>query len=100
MRKNHRRNLRQRKFVEQNGLCHICSEPMLLDDDKEGPLFATFDHIIPVAEGGPQSTVSNVKLAHKRCNNKRGREDVLRRRVPYSGPHSARVLKEDEPAQR
>lgn len=38
--------------------------------------FATFDHIVPRSKGGPNA-LTNLKLAHKRCNGKRGNAPLL-----------------------
>lgn len=63
--------LRQRLFAEQKGECWICNELMLLHVSSNHPLFPTFDHIKPVTFGGTWDE-SNLKLAHKDCNNRRG----------------------------
>lgn len=38
------------------------------------PEFATWDHIVPKSKGGTNDR-SNVKLAHRRCNELRGNSD-------------------------
>ena len=58
-------------FIEQEGKCWICGKLMLLDVSSNHPYFATFDHIKPTTFGGTWD-VSNLKLAHKVCNSKRG----------------------------
>jgi 5-methylcytosine-specific restriction endonuclease McrA len=50
--------------------CHLCGEsidPKLLVGNGR----ATIDHLLPRSLGGT-ARLSNVKLAHKRCNHKRG----------------------------
>lgn len=80
-----RDELRLKLYAEQGGACHLgpgcylLGQPMKLTQQKdglEGPLFATFDHIIPVAKGGTRHR-SNFALAHKHCNSKRGDKDIL-----------------------
>jgi 5-methylcytosine-specific restriction endonuclease McrA len=63
--------LKMRMFEAQHGRCWICREPMLLDVSPNHPLFATYDHIVPVSLGGKWEE-SNLKLAHQFCNNRRG----------------------------
>lgn len=68
-----RDRFRERLFQQQNGLCHICGEPMTLERGRGsnvGRLFATFDHVLPHALGGT-AHYTNIKLAHRKCNNAR-----------------------------
>lgn len=58
-------------FEEQQGKCWICGALMLLDVSVDSPLFATFDHIKAISLGGKWED-SNLKLAHKLCNARRG----------------------------
>jgi 5-methylcytosine-specific restriction endonuclease McrA len=54
--------------------CHLCGEsidPKLLVGDGR----ATIDHLLPRSLGGT-ARLSNVKLAHKRCNTKRGNQPL------------------------
>jgi 5-methylcytosine-specific restriction endonuclease McrA len=53
---------------QQGGLCWICRQP--LTDDDSGPMQTTFDHYVPKAHRGGDG-LSNLRLAHQRCNNKR-----------------------------
>jgi 5-methylcytosine-specific restriction endonuclease McrA len=46
-------------------VCHLCGKKVRRED-------ASIDHLIPVADGGP-NILSNVALAHMRCNARRGR---------------------------
>lgn len=68
-----RDELRLKLFVQQNGLCHLCGEPMTLErkDRLRAPKnFASFDHLTPKSEGGT-SYYTNLKLAHRSCNSAR-----------------------------
>ncbi|MBP2230550.1 hypothetical protein J2847_003855 [Azospirillum agricola] len=49
--------------VQQGGRCFFCGEPVGAK--------ATFDHLIPLAYGGIDEP-SNVVLAHRRCNQRKG----------------------------
>lgn len=75
------RNIRKRKFAFQEGRCYLCGEPMSMDVPPNDPMFATFDHIIPLHDGGRRSSRANIKLAHRSCNMKRGRETGMRRKA-------------------
>lgn len=58
-----------RLWERQRGVCWICKTSMLSEPGSE--YSATIDHIIPRAYGG-SSRVENLKLAHAKCNHKRG----------------------------
>lgn len=62
-------------WCEQDGKCAICGRgPMILDNpdpNRVPPDYATFDHKVPLSKGG-RGGASNVQLAHKVCNAKRG----------------------------
>jgi 5-methylcytosine-specific restriction endonuclease McrA len=40
--------------------CHICSQRVLAEE-------LSFDHVVPLARGGAHS-MSNIRVAHRRCN--------------------------------
>lgn len=69
--------LRKRLFERQEGLCHLCGGPMTLLRKRSaiGRFFATFDHVVPRSEGGT-AHVSNLKLAHRTCNNARNSKSL------------------------
>lgn len=76
-----REALRAELFARQRGLCHLCGKEMTLERnryDKRGVSrqFATFDHVIPHSEGGT-THVSNLKLAHRGCNNARNSKPIV-----------------------
>lgn len=59
------------RIVKRDGsLCHLCGEPVNLDIEV-GPWRPTSDHVIPRSMGGGNE-LSNLRLAHASCNNKRG----------------------------
>jgi len=47
-----------------NGICHVCCEPVTLKE-------ATLEHVIPLSRGG-RHTYKNTKVAHKKCNSRKG----------------------------
>lgn len=68
-----------RALARRDGnLCSICCYPMKLraNPDKDHDA-ATVDHRVPRARGGTDH-ISNLQLAHRRCNQERGVE-------PWSG---------------
>jgi 5-methylcytosine-specific restriction endonuclease McrA len=78
-----RRAVRATVFAEEDH-CHICGRHV----DKELPPYLpgspTIDELIPVSKGGSPYDRSNCRLAHLRCNVRRGngsrRHPVI---VPY-----------------
>lgn len=51
-------------YVRDNGICGFCGENVPIDE-------VSIDHIQPVALGGSDD-LSNLRLAHRRCNTSRG----------------------------
>lgn len=66
-RRNHRAALRKR----QRDLCALCGERMLFEGNPNHPRFATLDHVVPRSLNGANAR-SNLRLACKACNNRRG----------------------------
>ncbi len=73
------RVLREELFKKQEGKCHWCGGAMELNyfklsagvgRVKVNPGFATFEHLLPRANGGLR-TIENVVLAHGACNHHR-----------------------------
>ena len=59
-----RREIR-RELWESSKLCGICGKQL------PGEKASTIDHIIPVSKGGSDH-ISNLQLAHDKCNNLKG----------------------------
>jgi 5-methylcytosine-specific restriction endonuclease McrA len=75
-----REGMRKKLYNDQKGMCHLCGLPMTIHR-RDGvknipPSFATFDHIIPASEGGI-AHISNLRLAHRRCNNGRNSRPLI-----------------------
>lgn len=51
--------------------CHLCPRRVNPALRSPHPLSATFDHLIPVADGGTDAP-ENLRLAHRTCNTRRG----------------------------
>jgi hypothetical protein len=60
--------------------CHWCGEPMCFDT-REKPDSVTIEHLVRKVDGGTNAQ-SNLRLAHKRCNE--GREPGFGCAVPGS----------------
>ena len=69
--KNKAHHLRLRLRERDGDLCWICGKAMVFGTRKNKPDVASIDHIVPKVHGGP-TTMANLKLAHRLCNNRRG----------------------------
>lgn len=61
--------MKQQLSEAQNHRCCYCHEPF--SSDRESPLYATWEHVIPKSRGGSDA-LSNFVLACSTCNNIRG----------------------------
>lgn len=55
-------------YWRDKGICGICGQPVARKN-------ASRDHIIPRSQGGPHDAF-NMRLAHKKCNMRRGDPDL------------------------
>lgn len=62
---------RRRIFTTQS-ICALCGKPVDMELQFPHPLSKTIDHIIPIAQGGHPSDISNMQLAHFCCNRAKG----------------------------
>lgn len=51
-------------YLRDEGMCHLCGKHVTRS-------LVSLDHVVPVSKGGPH-TAKNVKIAHLRCNLRRG----------------------------
>ena len=65
--------VRQTVYERDRWVCGICGEGVDAARVLPDPLCATLDHITPLADGGTNE-LSNLRLAHYRCNHRRGNE--------------------------
>jgi len=65
----HRAKLRT-LIAKHGGRCALCGDPVEL---VEGPDEATIDHVVPVSKGGVD-LLSNLQLAHRKCNQAKGNQ--------------------------
>lgn len=64
-------------LADRDGLlCSLCQESLSLDTKHPDPLYASVDHVIPLARGG-NNDWNNLALAHLVCNcTKRARMEI------------------------
>lgn len=65
-----RKLLKELLFELGEGKCFCCGEPLNLSTKPSKPHSVTFEHILPRRSGG-DSSLENLSLSHKSCNNKR-----------------------------
>lgn len=54
--------------------CWLCQKPVdFAITDPQDPGYRTRDHVVPRSQNGPGG-LGNFRLAHRECNEKRGRE--------------------------
>ena len=58
----------KKKIYATQTICGICGQPVDMRLKWPDPMSKTIDHIIPVAKGGHPSDISNLQLAHFKCN--------------------------------
>jgi 5-methylcytosine-specific restriction endonuclease McrA len=66
-----RRHLRAQVLAEED-LCQICGRRVDKDLPFLDPWSPVIDEIIPISKGGSPYERDNVRLAHRRCNARRG----------------------------
>lgn len=57
-------------YERDGGMCWICGEPCDYETDRNGDLYPSIDHIVPISKGG-KDTWDNIRLAHRICNSLR-----------------------------
>lgn len=72
------RRARFRMWLKQEKRCYYCARRTFLPQRGQDPhkQTATFDHIIPLSEGGAYSPTQNTVVACHQCNNERGTRDA------------------------
>lgn len=78
MNANQRKNRRLVLFEQQGGVCCWCGKLMQIGE-KDAWDFGSFEHIVPDSHGGTDA-ISNLLLAHKKCNMERSSD---RMRIPF-----------------
>ena len=58
----------KKRVLKEQTICGICGKPVDKTIKYPHPFSATVDHIIPLDRGGHPSDMSNLQLAHFKCN--------------------------------
>jgi 5-methylcytosine-specific restriction endonuclease McrA len=58
-------------YERDAGRCHLCGKAVNISIPASQPLGPTIDHLVPLSAGGWDCS-TNVALAHRECNVKRG----------------------------
>ncbi|WP_082956441.1 HNH endonuclease signature motif containing protein [Mycobacterium sp. E787] len=80
----HRRRCLRAQVLAEEDVCWICGRPVDKTLHWLDPWSAVVDEVVPYSKGGSPYARTNVRLAHRRCNARRG--DGTRQRaavVPY-----------------
>lgn len=84
-----RRAKRQTILDRDGATCWICRLPLVDDAGPDDLLRTTMDHVVPVVDGGGNSN-ANLRLAHRICNETRGRVHyALSRDMPLPASRDA-----------
>lgn len=68
-------------IAERDGFrCHICRRLVKMSLSGMDPQGPTLDHLVPLSQGGPNDP-SNLALAHRKCNLKRGTSGEVQLRL-------------------
>ena len=67
-------------FVASGGKCHLCGNKVNMNLSGSHPEGPTVDHLLPLSDGGLDCR-TNVALAHRRCNIKRGTGGIVQLRL-------------------
>ena len=69
-----RRVIKAKVWARDKGICQLCWLPIDPTAPPQSPEHRSLDHIVDFADGG-KYTVDNLRLAHRLCNELRGREN-------------------------
>lgn len=67
-----RREIRRWVLATQD-VCHLCGKPVDKSLPAGHPMAPEVDELIPVSKGGSPYSRNNVALAHRICNQRRGK---------------------------
>jgi 5-methylcytosine-specific restriction endonuclease McrA len=70
-----RRDALRKRLLASQDVCALCGLPVDKSLKCPHPMSAEVDEIIPVSKGGSPFDASNVQLAHRICNQRKGNGD-------------------------
>ena len=79
----------KRKIMASETICGICGQPVDKKLKYPHPMAACIDHIIPLDRSGHPSDISNLQLAHWKCNRAKANKLIF--------PVNARKMKDNDP---
>lgn len=72
---------RREQLKNERRDCHICGLPIDYDLPPSHPFSFSADHVVPVSEGG-NNTTGELDAAHLKCNQQRGNRTLTVREFP------------------
>ncbi len=63
----------QKLYERDSGICWICGKPCDINVHYNSNNYPSVDHLIPISKGGKDEW-SNIRLAHRGCNSRRGND--------------------------
>ena len=67
----------KKKIFASERICGICGQPVDMSLKYPHPFSPSIDHIIPIDRGGHPSDISNLQLAHWKCNRNKANKLVF-----------------------
>ena len=88
--------VRQRVFDRENGICHLCNQPIQAPGQKWD-----LDHVVAIINGG-ENRESNLKPAHRDCHKDKTARDVAEKAktAKVRGKHIGAIRPKQSIAQR
>lgn len=68
----HRRDKVRRRVLAEEDICWLCEQPVDKTLHYLEPMAPEVDEVVPVSLGGSPFDRANCRLAHRRCNQRRG----------------------------
>jgi 5-methylcytosine-specific restriction endonuclease McrA len=76
----------RKRVLARDSICALCGKPVDKSLPAGDPMCGEVDEIIPVSRGGSPYAMSNVQLAHRICNQRKGN------RMPGDAPRTVAAL--------
>lgn len=76
----------KKKILASESICGICGLPVDKTLKYPHPMSPCIDHIIPIDRGGHPSDISNLQLAHWKCNRAKSNKLIVPKKTTPSEP--------------